>query len=57
MAIQNQSPAAFEIMMEMLNGFPDLCLSKMMLSAMMLILDHDSPKVMDFLENAMFVPQ
>jgi hypothetical protein len=29
----------------------------MMLDSMMLILDHSSPKVMKFLEKALFIPQ
>tara|TARA_B110000285_G_scaffold232434_1_gene303479 strand:+ start:1502 stop:1636 length:135 start_codon:yes stop_codon:yes gene_type:complete len=43
-------------MIDLLEGFPDYSLTKTMLDSMMMILDHSSPKVMNFLENAMFVP-
>ena len=56
LSITNQSPRAFEIMIEMLKDFPEVCVTKMMLDCMFMILDHQSPKVLDFLDNCLFAP-
>lgn len=56
LAIEQQSPRSFEVMVEMLKGFPELCLSRMMLKALGLIFSSQSISVLNFFEQSFFRP-
>ena len=56
LSLEKQHPRSFEIMIEMLKGFQDKCLTKMMLDSMSIILQHHSPNVIDFLDSCIYQP-
>lgn len=54
LAVSKQSPQSFECMVQILEGFPEMCLSKMMLKSLSLILSHESEFVISFFETNIF---
>ena len=56
LAIDQQSPHSFEVMVEMLKGFPNLCLSRMMLRTLGLLLSSEQINVLNFFEQSWFRP-
>jgi len=54
LAVKKQSPQSFECFIEMLTGFTEQCVSKMMLKSLALILCHESETVINFFEDAIF---
>jgi hypothetical protein len=53
-SIQQESPKSFELMVHILNDFDNICLSKMILKSMPIIFSHQSPKVIEFFETAIY---
>ena len=56
LAVASQSPKAFECMIELLENFDDLCISKMMLMSLSMILAHKADVVVNFFESYLFCP-
>ena len=56
LSIANQSPKSFEVMIELLSDFPENQLSHMLLKTFSLILAHESPSVINFLDIMLYVP-
>ena len=55
-AIESQSPKSFEIMVQGLCEYTDLCITKMMLKSLALILSSENQQVIDFFNSATFQP-
>ena len=55
-SVEKQSPRSFEIMIDMLKGFSDKCLTKMMIDTLSIILNHHQASVIEFMGNCFFVP-
>jgi hypothetical protein len=53
-SIQQESPKSFELMVHVLNDFDNICISKMILKSLPVILAHQSPKVIEFFETAIY---
>jgi hypothetical protein len=54
LAVKTQSPQAFECMIEMMQDFPDRCVTKIMLQSMPMILSHSSELIINFFETNIF---
>jgi hypothetical protein len=53
-SILQESPKSFEMMVHILNDFDNICISKMILKSLPLILAHESPKVIEFFDTAIY---
>ena len=53
-SIQQESPKSFELMVHILNDFDNICISKMILKSLPVILSHQSPKVIEFFNTAVY---
>ena len=56
LAIQSQSPKSFELMIESLTGFKDICTTKMMLKSLALVVSNECEKVINFFDESFFQP-
>jgi hypothetical protein len=52
--IQQESPKSFELMVHILNDFDNICISSMILKSMPVIFAHESPKVIEFFDSAIY---
>jgi len=55
-AVLSQSPTCFECMVNMLQGFNDFTISKMIIKSVSSILEHDEETVINFFEYNIFCP-
>ena len=56
LTIRNNSPKSFELMVQMLYDFPNICLSRLMLKSMPMLISHQSECVVDFFEKKIYKP-
>jgi hypothetical protein len=56
LALEQLVPKSFECMIDMLEDFPDFCLSKMMLKAFPNMINYGSTIICKFLDSATYKP-
>ena len=56
LSIKGQSPKSFEIMIQGLEGFTDICITKMILKSFALLLRSDNPDVIKFFDSCLYIP-
>ena len=56
LAIKSQKPNNFEIMVDMLKDFDDICSSKMMLGSVKEMVTHGVGRILAFFEKSQFNP-
>jgi hypothetical protein len=55
-AISRQSISSFEIMVQMLKGFDNICVTKMMLKSLTLIFRNDADSMLNFFDQLWYIP-
>lgn len=55
-AVSQQSIYSFELMVQMLKGFDNMCVTKMMLKSLSLIFQSDKDSMLDFFDQLWYIP-